>query len=228
MKVVMISGAAGVGKTTVLGTLADGSMRPFEWLDLPTEAVALGVARAGKDLYIDECPRETVAALLNCKGSGTAYVVLREESVERCALNIQELQDACHAVSWVAGWWDFPREDGMLSDAAKLARYAAARVEILTPHHKAVAGAVIAQKLCLIHSEISEAMEGHRKGLMDDKLPHRTMLEVELADAMIRILDLAGAMKLDLAGAIDEKMAYNADRPDHKPEARQAAGGKSY
>lgn len=91
-----------------------------------------------------------------------------------------------------------------------------------------LAGALVAQKLCLIHSEISEAMEGHRKGLMDDKLPHRKMIEVELADAMIRIGDLAGALGLDLGGAIAEKMAFNAKRPDHQPEARKAAGGKSY
>ena len=83
-------------------------------------------------------------------------------------------------------------------------------------------------KLCLVHSEISEAMEGHRKGLMDDKLPHRPMIEVELADALIRIADLAGALGLDLGGAVDEKMAFNANRADHKPEARAAAGGKSY
>jgi NTP pyrophosphatase (non-canonical NTP hydrolase) len=83
-------------------------------------------------------------------------------------------------------------------------------------------------KLCLIHSEISEAMEGHRKGLMDDKLPHRPMIEVELADAMIRIGDLAGFLGLDLGGAIVEKSAYNDNRADHKPEARKAAGGKAY
>ena len=88
--------------------------------------------------------------------------------------------------------------------------------------------ALVAEKLCLTHSEISEAMEGHRKGLMDDKLPHRPMIEVELADAVIRIADLAGALGLDLGGAIAEKMAFNAVRPDHKPEARAAAGGKAY
>jgi NTP pyrophosphatase (non-canonical NTP hydrolase) len=71
-------------------------------------------------------------------------------------------------------------------------------------------------------------MEGHRKGLMDDKLPHRPMIEVELADAMIRIADLAGALGLDLGGAIAEKMAYNATRADHRPESRAKAGGKSY
>lgn len=83
-------------------------------------------------------------------------------------------------------------------------------------------------KLCLIHSEISEAMEGHRKGLMDDKLPHRPMIEVELADAIIRICDLAGALDLDLGGAVAEKLAFNLKREDHKPEARAQEGGKKY
>ena len=82
--------------------------------------------------------------------------------------------------------------------------------------------------LCLVHSEISEAMEGHRKNLMDDKLPHRKMLEVELADACIRIFDIAGWLQLDLGGAIAEKRAYNAQRADHRPENRKAAGGKAY
>jgi len=111
------------------------------------------------------------------------------------------LQVICHAASKKAGWWN-----GVdLSDRN-----------------------VVPVKLCLIHSEISEAMEGHRKNLPDDHLPHRSMLEVELADAVIRIADLAGALGLDLGGAIAEKMAYNASRADHKLEARAAANGKAY
>ena len=82
--------------------------------------------------------------------------------------------------------------------------------------------------LCLIHSEISEAMEGVRKGLPDDKLPHRSAEEVELADALIRICDYAGAYGLDLGGAVIEKLAYNAQRADHKPENRAKAGGKKF
>jgi NTP pyrophosphatase (non-canonical NTP hydrolase) len=86
----------------------------------------------------------------------------------------------------------------------------------------------VGEILMLIVSEVAEAMEGHRKGLMDDKLPHRTMFEVELADTLIRIFDLAGAHNLDLFGAVYEKMQYNAQRADHKIENRLKPGGKAY
>lgn len=83
-------------------------------------------------------------------------------------------------------------------------------------------------KLALVHSEISEAMEGHRKGLMDDKLPHRPMIEVELADVLHRVFDLAGFLGLDLGGAYVEKAEYNDRRADHKAESRAQPGGKAY
>lgn len=67
--------------------------------------------------------------------------------------------------------------------------------------------------LMLIVTELSEALEGDRKQLMDDHLPKRSMLEVELADAMIRIFDMAGGLGLDLGGAIMEKLEYNRNRP---------------
>jgi len=82
--------------------------------------------------------------------------------------------------------------------------------------------------LCLIHSEVSEAMEGERKGLMDDHLPSRSMAEVELADALIRIFDYAGGFGYDLQGAFEEKMAYNKTRADHKIENRLKDGGKKF
>jgi len=82
--------------------------------------------------------------------------------------------------------------------------------------------------IALMHSELSECLEGERKDLMDDKLPHRKMAEVELADTMIRIFDYAGAFGYDLQGAFEEKMAYNATREDHKHEARKIAGGKQF
>lgn len=81
--------------------------------------------------------------------------------------------------------------------------------------------------VALMHSELSEALEADRKGLADDKLPHRDGREVEFADCIIRILDTAAALGLDVAGALIEKNRFNRQRADHKLEAR-AAGGKRY
>ena len=82
--------------------------------------------------------------------------------------------------------------------------------------------------IALCHSELSEALEGHRKDLMDDKLPNRKMAEVELVDCLIRIFDLAEGFGFDLQGAYEEKRAYNAQRADHKHENRVLPGGKKY
>lgn len=115
------------------------------------------------------------------------------------------LKTLCHRAALEAGWWnDLQTGDSLIGKRN------------------------VGEMLCLIHSEISEAMEGHRKGLMDEHLPMFKSIEVELADAIIRIADLCGALDLDLGGAIAMKMAYNATRADHKPEARRAAGGKAY
>lgn len=148
--------------------------------------------------------------------------------------------------------------------------------------------------LMLAVTELAEAVEGIRKNLMDDKLPHRKMEEVEMADAKIRLLDFAAGFKikltspilvlnrfkrtgnkgeqildicdaicsahkpyigkhrdgsleamrvsiaialiekycsvhrLDLDGAVKEKLKFNKTRPDHKAEARRKAGGKKF
>jgi NTP pyrophosphatase (non-canonical NTP hydrolase) len=119
---------------------------------------------------------------------------------------VDVLQCFCHGAAKEAGWWkDINTGEDVIG----------------RPH-------CVGEKLMLIVSEVAEAMEGHRKNLMDDKLPHRKMIEVELADAVIRIFDLAGAMGLDMGGAMAEKMAYNSTRPDHKIENRRAEGGKAY
>ena len=121
-----------------------------------------------------------------------------------------ELSNLCHSASYHAGWWHDPKTNESLL------------------HNESYTPYVIASKLMLIVSEISEAMEGHRKGLNDDKLTDRPMLEVELADAIIRIMDLIGALKLDIGGAINEKLKFNLNRPDHKVENRRKIGGKLY
>ncbi len=89
---------------------------------------------------------------------------------------------------------------------------------------------IVGTKLMLVVSEVAEAMEGHRKGLMDDKLPDRPMVEVELADAVIRIFHLADVLGFgDTFGqTLVRKVKYNDVRADHKPENRAKAGGKRY
>jgi hypothetical protein len=82
--------------------------------------------------------------------------------------------------------------------------------------------------IALIHSEVSEALEGGRKGLQDDHLPWRPMAEVEFADAIIRILDECARQDFDVAGALSEKFVYNQSREDHKPENREKEGGKKF
>jgi NTP pyrophosphatase (non-canonical NTP hydrolase) len=84
------------------------------------------------------------------------------------------------------------------------------------------------EQLMLMVSELSEAMEGDRKNLMDDKLPTRPMVEVELADCVIRILDFAYGHGLDLGGALMEKLECNIHRADHQIENRLKENGKKY
>lgn len=113
----------------------------------------------------------------------------------------EHLQFYCHQLAFEAGWW---------------------------PKGSTANPLTFSSKLMLCVSELAEAMEGDRKNLKDDKLPHRLGREVELADAVIRIFDLAGAYGMDLGGAIAEKLEYNRSRADHKPEARAEANGKKY
>lgn len=86
----------------------------------------------------------------------------------------------------------------------------------------------VPEMLMLIVSEIAEAMEGYRKNKMDDKLPHHKMITVELADGLLRIGDLAGALDLPVGKATKEKRDYNLIREDHKVEQRLKSNGKKF
>lgn len=73
----------------------------------------------------------------------------------------------------------------------------------------------IPEKLALIHSEVSEALEAYRTGDMKishDKDGKPDGFPVELADVLIRIADLCGYLNIDLEYAVLLKMAHNKTR----------------
>lgn len=71
------------------------------------------------------------------------------------------------------------------------------------------------EMIALMHSELSEMLEGVRKPGPDAHCPEFTSEEIELADLLIRAADYAEGRNLRLVGAIAAKMKYNLTRP-HK------------
>lgn len=140
-------------------------------------------------------------------------------------ISIREWQAAAHAMSRSKGWYENPAEcpsrDNVIATLARLA---------------------------LVGSEVSEAVECVRDGEIDlyvcDPVVgclHGVTLvggskpvecpcggagkpegaASELADVVIRVLDLAGALGIDLQDAIERKHAYNATRA-HRHGGRAA------
>ena len=89
----------------------------------------------------------------------------------------------------------------------------------------------LGQTLCLIHSEISEALEASRTNSYTDAnlnavggwvldedfiLAYKVMIkgtfEEEIADAFIRLMDLVGALEMDIDKHIELKRRYNSLR----------------
>ena len=74
----------------------------------------------------------------------------------------------------------------------------------------------LGEKIALIHSELSEALEEVRAGHKPDEVYEVNGkpegLPIELADAVIRIADLCGYYNIDLDHAVRAKLTYNARR----------------
>ena len=108
------------------------------------------------------------------------------------------LCEIAHRMSTDKGWWD---GESLISGGKVDTR-------------------LFLSKLSLVHSEVSEAVEHLRKsddpGLLapwHHESGKPDGVAIELADVVIRCMDLSVAAGLDLGAAVAEKMSYNALRP---------------
>ena len=110
-------------------------------------------------------------------------------------MDIKQLQKLCHKIAVKKGFWDTNGEaekwfTGQRTDTRNNG-----------------------EMIALQHSELSEALEAIRKGNpLSKKIPKFSLAEEELADCIIRILDMAEGRKFNIAGAIKAKIVYNKKR----------------
>lgn len=129
---------------------------------------------------------------------------LLANNVESIASNFRDqinmMALLCHQMSASKGFWDTVKQLNEWNEAA-------------------IINEVLGNKISLIHSEVSEALEAIRKGdayahePKSEKTPNHSLLAEELADTVIRIFDLASHCNIDLGMAIVDKVMYNSKRP---------------
>lgn len=123
---------------------------------------------------------------------------------------LKALQKDIYETAVSKGWWE---NDLLLQKAYDALQATDVEPEVLARVAKSMErdkGNLIA----LVHSELSEGLENLRHGEEpDDKIPQFKGIEAELADAVIRIFDMAEHFKYDVIGAIIAKAEYNKTRP---------------
>lgn len=124
-------------------------------------------------------------------------------TLDRQAGEIRSMTATCHGRAVAAGWYVDPKT------GEKLTRN-------------------VGELIALLHSELSEMLEAVRKNLKSDHLPEFSGEAEEAADVLIRLLDYCGARGVDLGAAYAAKLAYNAQREDHKLESRATTNWKAF
>lgn len=71
-------------------------------------------------------------------------------------------------------------------------------------------GRSIPELLCLIHSEVSEALEAYRNNIPEGD---KGCMSEELADIIIRVFDMSEKLGLNIVEAVNKKYDFNLTRP---------------
>jgi NTP pyrophosphatase (non-canonical NTP hydrolase) len=126
----------------------------------------------------------------------------------------REMQTSVHLTAIEKGWWE-PKDDlkllqTVVNEDNKLSPVGRERLNNLL---SSLQDRNDGELLALIHSELSEGLEGLRHGNPpDNKIPEYSAMEAEYADVIIRIMDHAERRGWDIAGAIVAKAEMNKTR----------------
>lgn len=166
-----------------------------------------------------------------------------DNAADVIAQAVDMLVQHCHARSYNAGWWRDPLTGKTLIPGEEEERFLP-EDEITKDRYFPY---VVATKIALIHSEVSEMLEAVRVDAFDGKMPVYKGVTAEGADVVIRVCDLIGMFMqkeaseqqtlstfhiavcaYNLSGAILEKLTVNKTRVDHSMEARLKPNGKKF